>query len=51
MIVTHESNSDNKGKRKLREIDGSNNPGEVEGAFTLGCCGTRKKKDDAGGCC
>ena len=52
MIVTHESNSDNKGRRKLREIDGNNVPTEVEGAFTLGCCGTRKgKADKDGGCC
>ena len=50
MIVQHESNMDNK-KGRMREIDGSNDPGDVDGAFTLGCCGSRKPKDEAGGCC
>ena len=42
--------------RPMREINGQNQGGaEVNGSFSLGCCGTRKRQGGAqaaeGGCC
>ena len=52
MILEYEAHIDAaRGKRPMREIDGAAFPVGGDGGFTLGCCGTRHTKDEAGSCC
>lgn len=56
MILEYEAHNDERGGkaggRPRTEIDqGRRMPGDSEGGFTLGCCGTRRPRDEAGGCC
>lgn len=56
MILEYEAHNEGRGSkgggRPRTEIDGRRMPGDTDGGFTLGCCGTRRPRDDeSGGCC